>query len=189
MNTNTFLIVAGVLAVVCIFLYNSIIAKRNNVKNAFASIDAMLKKRFDLIPNLVATAQQSAKFEQSTLDMIVRLRSEGTAALGSGSKKAAEIDREMSKALKGFMIQVENYPDLKSNQNFLQLQHALQEIEDQLAATRRTYNATVTIYNNALDMFPSNLFAAMLNFKPEALFEATNDERQNVDVKKLFASK
>lgn len=188
MNTNTFIIVAVGLAVICIFLYNSIIAKRNNVSNAFASIDAMLKKRFDLIPNLVATAQQSAKFEQTTLDNIVRLRSEGMQQV-AGSQRAAEIDREMTKAIKGFMVQVENYPDLKTSQNFLQLQHALQEIEDQLAATRRTYNATVTIYNNALDMFPSNLFAAMLNFKPAALFEASEEERKNVDVKKLFASK
>lgn len=185
---NTLFWVLGGGAFLSVVLYNSVIAKRNGVKNAFASIDTMLKKRFDLIPNLVATVQEAAKFERGTLEKIVQLRTEGIQA-GLSLQRTSEIDRDTTQALRGLFMNVENYPELKSNQNFSQLQNALMDIEDQLAAIRRTYNAAVTIYNNALSMFPSNLFAAVLNYKPEPLFEATAEERGNVDVKKLFAGK
>jgi LemA protein len=172
-------------ALVVILAFNSVVARKNEVKNALATIDAMLKKRFDLIPNLVAAAKESMKFETSTLEKVIQLRSQ----VGAGSltpEKAAAIDRETGAALKSFFVQVEAYPDLKSTQSIVQMQNALQEIEDQLAAARRTYNAAVTNYNNSLEMFPTSMVASMMGLRSEELFHATETEKQNVNVAQLF---
>jgi LemA protein len=178
------IVVVALALVLSIALYNTLIARKNEVKNSFATIDAMLKQRFDLIPNIVATVKESAKFESSTLEKVIAMRGQMTS--GMSTQQLQKIDQESSNALRGFMIQVEAYPDLKSSQNFAQLQNALHEVEEQLAAARRTYNAAVTNYNNALEMFPTSMLASMMALKPEGLLSIPETERKNVNVGELF---
>ena len=169
-----------------IFMYNSLVAKRNQVKNAFASIDTLLKKRYDLIPNLVNTVKQYMEHENETLTKIAQLRSR--AVESSNIDEQAEIDSQMSGLMKSLMVQVENYPNLKANENFLKLQSSLNNIEGQIAAARRAYNAAVTNYNTSIQVFPNSVIASMANFTPFKLFEIPEKERQNVDVGNIFNS-
>lgn len=168
-----------------ILMYNTLVGRKNEVKNAFATIDAMLKKRFDLIPNLVSAAKESMKFETSTLEKVIQLRAQGNTN-NLSARQLQSLDEQSAAAVKSFFVQVEAYPDLKSNQNIVQLQNALQEVEDQLAAARRTYNAAVTNYNNALEMFPTNIVAGMLSYPPADLLAISEAERKNVNVADLF---
>ena len=168
-----------------IFYYNSLIGKRNQVTNAFSAIDVMLKKRFDLIPNLVEIVKQYTDYEQSTLTKIVELRAKATSGSISDTEKAS-LDAELSSTIKGLMVNVENYPDLKANTNFLNLQTTWTESEEQIAAARRTYNAVVTDFNNAIMMFPGNLFAGMLSYTPIEVLAAAEEERKNISAKELF---
>lgn len=175
----------AVVFVLGIALFNTLIARKNEVKNAFATIDAMLKKRFDLIPNIVATIKESTKFETSTLEKVIAMRQQvGTGTLTP--QQLGKIDQEATGAIRSFMVQVEAYPDLKSSNNFAQLQAALQEVEDQLAAARRSYNAAVTNLNNSIEMFPTNIVAGMMSLKQEALLAIPETERKNVNVGELF---
>ncbi len=180
-------IILGVLFLWFVISYNSLIRKRNEAQKAFASIDTMAKKRYDLIPNLVSTVQQYMQHERQTLTEITEMRAKATSGNLSDNEKI-ELDAKISRAMSGIMVAVENYPDLKASTNFMQLQGALNEVEEQLSAARRFYNAAVTDFNNAVQMFPTNILASMFNFKPKALFEITEQERQNVDVKSLFKS-
>lgn len=182
-----FLIIAGVLVLWLAISYNGLIAKRNEADKAFASIDTMAKKRYDLIPNLVATVQQYMQHERATLTEITEMRAKATSGNLSDDDKIA-LDSKITKAMSGIMVAVENYPDLKASTNFMQLQGSLNEVEEQLSAARRFYNAAVTTYNNAIQMVPTNIIASMFNFKGKKLFEITEQERQNVDVKSLFKS-
>lgn len=168
-----------------IFFYNSLIGKKNQVTNAFSAIDVMLKKRFDLIPNLVEVVKQYTTYEQETLTKIVELRAKATATPISDAEKA-QIDNQLSASIKGLMVNVENYPDLKANVNFINLQTTWTESEEQIAAARRTYNASVTDYNNAIMKFPGSLFAGMLNFHPIPVLETAAEERKNISAKDLF---
>jgi len=176
-------LIAGVLYIV--ILYNSLISKKNQVQNVFASIDALLKKRYDLIPNLVATVQKYMQHERGTLTEITELRAKAISGTLSDDEKV-DLDNKLTKTLGGIMVAVENYPDLKANQNFLQLQASLNEVEEQISAARRAYNAAVTDYNNAVEMFPTNILASMMNYQRKKVFEIPDTERQNVDVKDLF---
>lgn len=183
-------ILLGLLAAVvvaAILLYNTLIARKNEVKNSFATIDTMLKKRFDLIPNLVATVKESMKFETATLEKVIQLRSQLSSA-NLTPQQLQKIDQESTSALRNFFVQVEAYPDLKSSHNIVQLQNSLQEVEDQLAAARRSYNAAVTNYNNALEMFPTNIAASMMGLQHEQLFQVAETERKNVNMAELFKS-
>jgi len=182
-----FLIVVGVILLWLAISYNGLVGKRNEADKAFASIDTMAKKRYDLIPNLVATVQQYMQHERATLTEITEMRAKATSGKLSDDEKI-ELDGKLSKAVSGIMVAVENYPDLKASTNFMQLQGSLNEVEEQLSAARRFYNAAVTSYNNAIQMVPSNIVASMFNFKTKKLFEITEQERQNVDVKALFKS-
>lgn len=178
-----------ILAVIVLFLisaYNSLVRKRNNVDNAFGSIDAMLKKRFDLIPNLVATVQQYARHEEETFTKITGLRTKNYESLSEGEK--AEFDRSFTAASRSFFMVAENYPQLRASENFLQLQRTLNETEEQLSASRRTYNACVTDYNNAVMTFPSNLIANLFGFTKKEVLTIPEAEKANPDVKKLFQS-
>ena len=182
------LIAIGIVAVFVVFFiltYNGLVGKKNQVENAFASIDAMLKKRYDLIPNLVATVKQYAAHESDTLTEITELRAKAISG-NLSSDEQVEINNQISKAMGGIMVAVENYPDLKANENFLQLQRSLNEIEEQISAARRAFNASVTDYNNAIEMFPSNLVAGMMNYTRRQLFEIPDEERENVNVGELF---
>jgi LemA protein len=184
-GSTVLLIVLGAIALFAIIGYNRLVGLRNDADKAFASIDAMAKKRYDLIPNLVATVSKYMEHERGTLTDITEMRAKAMSGNLSDNEKV-DLDNKISRAMGGIMVAVENYPDLKANQNFLQLQGSLNEIEEQLSAARRAYNASVTDYNNACQMFPSNVFAMIFNFKTKALFEISEKERQNVDVKALF---
>ncbi len=184
-GSGMILILLGVIVLFAIIGYNRLVGLRNAADKAFASIDAMAKKRYDLIPNLVATVSKYMEHERETLTGITEMRAKAMSGNLSDNEKV-ELDNKISRAMGGIMVAVENYPDLKANQNFLQLQGSLNEIEEQLSAARRAYNSAVTDYNNACQMFPSNVFAMVFNFKTKQLFEISEQERQNVDVKKLF---
>ena len=182
------IIVAVIVIAILIFgisFYNSLVGKKNQVTNAFSAIDVMLKKRFDLIPNLIEVVKQYTNYEQSTLTKITELRTKAISGNVTVEEKA-EIDAQLSNSVKGLMVNVENYPDLKANTNFLQLQGTWTESEEQIAAARRTYNASVTDYNNAIMMFPGNMFAGMLNYFPMPVLATAEEERKNVSAKDLF---
>ncbi len=178
---------AIVLLIVIIFIgmHNSLVNKRNQVENAFSSIDVMLKKRYDLIPNLVNSCKEYMKHEESLLTKVTELR---TKAMESEGNPEARIgyENELGGALKSLNVAVENYPDLKANENFIQLQRTLNVSEEQISAARRTYNATVTDFNNAVEMFPSSIVAGMMKLKRKKVFEVAVQERENVDVGDLF---
>ena len=178
-------VIAGVVVLLIVAVYNGLISKKNQVDNAFAGMDAMLKKRHDLIPNLVASVQNYMGHEKSVLEGVTAMRTKALSGTVSPAEKA-QLESKISGALGQIMVAVENYPDLKANQNFLQLQAALNEAEEQISAARRAYNAAVTDYNNALQMFPTNLFASLLGYQPRHVFEAAAADRENVDVGGLF---
>jgi len=182
----TAIIILVVLVIYGIAVNNSLVRKRNHADNAFATIDVMLKKRFDLIPNLVQTVKQYAKHESQTLTEIVKLRSRDYSSMTADEK--IEMDKTIRSVGRSINVMVEEYPDLKASENFLQLQGSLNETEEQLAASRRTYNAAVTEYNNAVQTFPSSVVASMMHFEKRALLETPAEERQNVSVKDLFNS-
>lgn len=175
-----------IVILVPIVLYNSLVAKKNQVSNVFASIDALLKKRCDLIPNLVAIVKAYMSHERGLLTEITEMRAKAVSGKISDDEKV-DLSNKMSKVLGGIMVAVENYPDLKANQNFLQLQATINEVEEQISAARRAYNAAVTDYNNAVEMFPTNIMAQMMSYKPKKLFEISEGERGNIDVGKLFS--
>jgi LemA protein len=179
------LIFLGLFILFIIITYNRLVVKRNMVDKAFAGIDAQSKKRYDLIPNIVASVQQYVTHEKETLKEITELRTRAISGNVAPDERIKLEDR-VTQDLARINIAVENYPELKANENFMQLQRSLNEVEAQLAASRRSYNAAVTDFNNTMQMFPSNMIAGMFNFKPRTLFEITEQERQNVDIKKLF---
>ncbi|MGQ9603306.1 MAG: LemA family protein [bacterium] len=174
-----------VLGIAAAVMYNSLVRKKNQVVNVFATVDAMLKKRYDLIPNLVAVAQQYMKHERHLLSEVTRLRAQAISGDISDDEKIG-IDKQVSKAIKGIFFAVENYPDLKANQNFLHLQATMVELEEQVAAARRAYNAAVTDYNNGVEMFPTNLLAKAFGFRSRRLFEIESSERLVPDAHVLF---
>ncbi|GMQ58269.1 LemA family protein [Vallitalea sediminicola] len=182
--------VYAVIGVVLIFLigimmYNSIVRKKNQIKNAFAGIDVQLKKRYDLIPNLVATVKEYMQHEKELLTRITELRTKASSPNLSNNEKL-QLDQQTNSAMKEFNVAVENYPDLKANTNFVNLQRTLFEVEEQLSAARRFYNSAVTDYNNSIMTFPSNVIASIGGFKSEEVFSISSEERENVSVKDLF---
>ncbi|MEM6720471.1 MAG: LemA family protein [Bacteroidota bacterium] len=186
MNLSIALIVIGVIILIAVAAtYNSLIGRRNQVQNAESSVDVMLKKRYDLIPNLVETVKQYANHEKDLLENISALRSKLISQPLDKSQKNA-LENELSQGLRQLNINVENYPDLKANENFLNLQYNLNEIESQISASRRAYNAAVLDYHNGLDKFPSNIIAGFFNFKREEFFDIAPSERENPSVKNLF---
>jgi LemA protein len=170
------IIVLAVLAALILFLigyYNRLVQLRNNRENAFADIDVQLKQRYDLIPQLVETVKGYAKHEKDTLTRVVELRNQAVAATSMDDKIA--IENKLSSALAGLKITLEAYPDLKANQNFLQLQEEMSDIENKLASVRRFFNSATKEFNNAVQTFPSNLIAGMFNFKKAPMFDLGGD--------------
>ena len=178
------LIIPVVIVLFVIIVYNSLAAKKANVQNAFAGIDVQLKKRCDLVPNLVSSVKAYMKHESGTLEKLTELRTRAASAADPAERLS--LDREMSGVLKNVMVQVEAYPDLKSSANVIQLQRSLNEIEEQISAARRAYNSAVTENNLAIRIFPNNLLAGMFGFTESALFEAAPEERANPNVGDLF---
>jgi LemA protein len=178
-------IIIGVVVLIAILMYNSLIGKKNQVENIFAGVDTVLKKRFDLIPNLVASVSQYMEHEKSTLEKVTELRAAAMKPGISDDQKIA-LDAKLTSALGAINLAMEAYPDLKANENVMHLQRSLNEIEEQISAARRAYNQAVTDLNNAIEMFPTNLMAGWMNLSRRAVFEITVTERQNVDVGALF---
>ena len=166
-------------------IYNALIQLRNAVKNAWSQIDVQLKRRHDLIPNLVETAKGYMKHERETFEKITEARSKAMGAGSVGEKSQAEGN--LSGAMSKFFLVVENYPELKANQNFLALQEELTSTENKIAFARQAYNDQVLFLNNKIEMFPSNIVAGMFNFKNEEFFEL-EDKAERVTPKVDFSS-
>jgi LemA protein len=170
--TITLIIFVAVLLLFVVFvigIYNSLIRLRNQVDNAWSQIDVQLKRRHDLIPNLVETAKGYMKHERETFEAITNARSQ---AMGARSvSEASKAEGALGEALSKFMLVVENYPDLKANQNFLALQEELTSTENRIAFARQSYNDQVLFFNNKIQMFPSNIIAGMFSFGKRDFFE------------------
>ncbi len=178
---GTLIVLIVIIAVVALFLisiYNSLVKLRNQVKNAWSQIDVQLKRRHDLIPNLIETVKGYMTHERDTLENITKARSQAVAAEGVGDKAKAE--GELTSALGKFNLVVENYPDLKANQNFLSLQEELTSTENKISFSRQNYNDQVLFYNNKIQMFPSNIVAGMFQFNEEEFFEIEDEKEKEV---------
>lgn len=182
---STPLIILIVIALILILMYNSLVAKKNQVTNIFASVDTVLKKRYDLIPNLVASVNKYMEHEKSLLEEVTKLRAEANRPNISDEQKIA-LDAKVSSALGSIMVAVENYPELKANENVMHLQRTLHEVEEQISAARRAYNQAVTDYNNAIEMIPTNYMASLMSYKQKEVFEIVESQRKNINVKELF---
>jgi LemA protein len=180
------LIIIAVIVIAVIGLYNGLVTKRSYVSEALADIDVQLKRRYDLIPNLVNTVKGYATHESGTLEAVITARNTAMSQMSGGIADKELADGALSGALKSIFALSENYPDLKANTNFIELQRELSDTENKLQAARRFYNGTVQDYNTSIQMFPGNIFAGMFGFKPTEFFELGADEqaaRNPVEVK------
>ncbi len=179
------LLIGGIVAVIIVIAlffilgFNGLVTKRNRVQDAWAQIDVQLKRRYDLIPNLVDTVKGYMKYEKNVLTTITSLRSQ----IVSGSvQDKASANNQISQALKSIFAVAENYPDLKANQNFLNLQDQLTNTEDKIAFVRTSYNDYVLDFNNAVQQFPGMIFANMFGFKKADFFQAPEEAKEPVKV-------
>lgn len=175
------LIIIAVIVVFLIATYNGLVTARQKVRNAWSQIDVQLQRRFDLIPNFVETVKGYMAHEKDVLTKVTELRTSWANA-GTVDEKA-ELNNQLSGALKTIMAVSENYPDLKANQNFMDLQEELRNTENKISFSRQFYNDSVTMYNTKIEVFPSNLVAGLFHFTAESLFATESDEaRKNVKV-------
>lgn len=178
------IIVGIVVILIVIFFvstYNALVVLRNRVKDQWAQIDVQLKRRFDLIPNIVETVKGYAKHEKETLKGVIEARNKFTVA--QTPQQEIEANNQLTNAVSKLFALAESYPELKANTNFTSLQEELSVTEDKIASARQFYNDTVLSLNNKIDMFPSNIVASIFKFKKETFFEASETERENVKVK------
>ena len=182
------MIVLGILLVVFYTLYVSIVKKKNKVKEATAGIDVQLKKRYDLIPNLLNMAQKFMEHEKGLMTEIVHLRTEAMKKTFDGNpKELMELNNLIDTKLKDFWLSVENYPDLKSNQTMIQAMQSFNEVEEHIAAARRFYNASVNDFKNAVEIFPGNVIAGMIGVKADMpFFEAEASAKKAIDSTEFF---
>lgn len=173
-------VVVGLLLIFIIGQYNVLVSLRNKVRNQWSQIDVLLKRRFDLIPNLVETVKGYAKHEQDTLEKVIEARNKFNAA--STPEEEMEANNQITGALNKLFALAESYPELKANTNFMDLQGNLKDTEDKIAYARQFYNDAVMKYQNKIEMFPSNIVAGLFRFKPEKFFEANEAEKENVKV-------
>ena len=162
-------------------IYNKLVNARNKVDNQFSQIDVQLKRRSDLVPNLVETVKGYAKHEEGTLTAVIEARNKSVSA--SGVNEKIEAEGELTKALNRLFALTEAYPDLKANENFLSLQNDLKDTEDKIMYARQFYNDTSMTFNDLVEMFPSNIVAKMFGFKKYEFFSATEEEKQTPKVK------
>ena len=167
-----------VLAIIFIATYNKLVRLRNQVKNAWAQIDVQLKRRYDLIPNLVETVKGYAKHERETLEAVTQARNLAQQVASSGAAARAKAEGVLGSALSRLLAVSEKYPDLKANQNFLALQEELTSTENKIGFSRQFYNDSVLKYNNQTQVFPSNIIASMTGFKADEFFEVTAEEQR-----------
>ena len=178
------IVILAIIAVIVLFFvstYNGLVKLRNMVKDQWAQIDVLLKRRADLIPNLVETVKGYTKHEKETLEAVINARNKAVSATGIEDEMKA--NGELSGALSKLFALAESYPDLKANSNFMDLQNNLKETEDKISYARQFYNDAVLKYKNKLEVFPSNIVAGIFGFKPEPFFEANEAERENPQVK------
>jgi len=176
-------LVIGVVALLVIYVlvtYNGFVRIKNRVEEAFSTMDVYLKKRWDLIPNIVETVKGYAKHEKSTLSEVIKLRNGAYDDMSSDEKIKA--NQKLSKGITKIMALAEQYPDLKANENFKDLSAQLTQIEDEIANSRKYYNGTVREFNDKVQMFPSNVVAMIFGYKAKEMFEANEEERKNVKV-------
>lgn len=177
------IIVLAVVAVLVLWIissYNGLVKLRNRVKDQWAQIDVQLKRRFDLIPNLVETVKGYTKHESETLENVVKARN--TYLSATTPEDQMKANGELTQAISKLFALTEAYPDLKANSNFVKMQEDLKETEDKIAYARQFYNDTVLRYNNKVEVIPTNIIAGLFGFKKEAFFEAQGAERENVKV-------
>lgn len=179
------IVIGAVVALLALWMagvYNTLVRLRNAVKNAWSQIDVQLKRRHDLIPNLVETTKGYMTHERETLENVVKARNlaQGASDKGASPTEQGAVESGLSKALSSFFVVVERYPDLKANQNFLALQEELSSTENRISFARQAFNDAVMTMNNRVEMFPSNIVAGMFNFKKEAFFEIENASEREV---------
>lgn len=174
-------VIGGVLTL-GVILFNILIGRKNRVHQAFSTIDVMLKKRFDLIPNLLATAEKYMNYEREILDRLTELRARAASGGDVTDRQRVEAENQISQALRQLFAVAENYPGLRANENFLHLQASLNEVEEQLSAARRTYNAAVTDFNNGVEMFPLNVVARLMGYTTRPWLDIPDEERQPVKI-------
>ena len=176
-------IIIGIVVLIIIYLlicYNSFVKLNNQVKEAFSTMDVYLKKRWDLIPNIVETVKAYAKHEKETLEEIVNLRNGSYEKMNDSAK--VDVNNKLSQGLGRLMAIAESYPELKANENFKDLSNQLSKVEDDIANARKYYNGAVKVYNNKVEVFPNNISAKLFGFKSKSMFEASSFERENVKV-------
>jgi len=178
MVTYVIIGIVVILVIVLVATYNTLVTKRNQVRNAWAQIDVQLKRRYDLIPNLVETAKGYMKHERETLEAVTKARNLAQQAASTGAGARAKVEGELSSVLSRLLAVAENYPDLKANQNFLALQEELTSTENKIGFSRQFYNDSVLRYNNQTQVFPSNIVAGMAHFRAEEFFEVTAAEER-----------
>ena len=175
------IVILVVIILAIIAMYNGLVQAKMKTENAWSQIEVQLQRRFDLIPNLVEAVKGYMQHESEVLTKVTELRTSWASASTVGEK--AELDNQLSGTLKTIMAVTENYPDLKANQNFSELQEELRSTENKISYSRQFYNDSVTMYNTKLQVFPTNIIAGMFNFTPADLFKTTSEEaRQNVKV-------
>ena len=167
---------------IAIIIFNTLIGRKNRVHQAFSTIDVMLKKRFDLIPNLLATAKKYMVHERELLDRLTALRAMASSGGDLTDNQRLQTENQITQTLRSLFAVSENYPSLRANENFLQLQGSLNEVEEQLSASRRAYNAAVTDFNNGVEMFPLNIAARIMGYTTQLWLEIPDEERQPVKV-------
>src|SRR3989344_5943278 len=175
------LIVLAVLILIVIWLFNSLIRLKNQVENAWAQIDVQLKRRADLIPNLIETVKGYMKHEKEVLENVTKARTSLMNAKGVEGK--AKADNMLEGTLKTLFAVSENYPQLRANENFIQLQEELTGTENKISYARQHYNDMVMELNTKIQVFPSSIIAGIMNFKEKEMFEATDEEKKNIKVK------
>ena len=182
------LLLAPVVIFICIYIssFNYLIKLRNDVSAAYSNIDVQLKKRYDLIPNLVSTVREYMKYEEKTLNQLISLRTKAISQLTQSGERLA-LDKEISQTLGSLILSVENYPELKANNNFLQLQETLNEVELNISASRRSFNSYTRNYNTIIESFPYFLVAKNLNMQKIKYFETLIEEKKVPNIDELFS--
>lgn len=176
------LLIVVILIISIIIIYNKILSMRNKLLNSYSSLDVMLKKRYDLIPNVVEVVKEYKNYEKETLQKIINLRSDADNC--NNVKDLQNINYEYNNFISDVNLLVESYPELKSSDNFIHLQKLLNDVEEHISAARRTYNAHVESYNTFISMLPFNLIAKIFNFKTYEFFKITDDQRNlNLDIR------
>lgn len=175
------IVILILLVLFVVSIYNGLVVARNKVRDQFSQIDIQLKKRFDLIPNLVETVKGYTKHESETLEKVIQARNGYMEAKSEAEK--LEASKEVSRGIASIFALAESYPELKANTNFLDLQEQLKSVEDKIGYARQFYNDSVLMYNNKIEMFPSNVVASLFRFEKSKFFEVEDEERKNVEVK------